>query len=77
MPAANACADQNRRDDVVHTATKDIVTQWTSLTEGNFDRIDAVLPRTQYGHGDEAYVFSGEDFIRIKSKTGTFSNPRI
>jgi hypothetical protein len=50
----------------------EIADQWNSLVEAGFDTIDAILPVP--GYKEEAYFFSGNQYVRIKFHAGSFDD---
>lgn len=46
-----------------------IVDEWKALAKAGFETVDAVLPIP--GHDDQAYFFSGNQYVRIKFTAGT------
>lgn len=48
----------------------DIVSGWASLDRAGFDTVDAVLPITDPGYEGQAYVFRGDQYVRIKVNPG-------
>ena len=57
-------------DDYIVHGPKNILAGWSSLKKAGFSRLDAVLPNPE--NNDEAYFFSGDQYILINIKLGKF-----
>ncbi|KIM41540.1 hypothetical protein M413DRAFT_27868 [Hebeloma cylindrosporum] len=56
-------------DDCIINGPKPIATEWPSLCQAGFTRVDAALRNP--GNRDEAYFFSGSQYVLISVKPGT------
>lgn len=64
-------------DEELLNGPTDIVSGWASLDEAGFSKVDAVLPITADGVEGEAYVFSGDSYVRIKVNPGVHRGDNI